>query len=221
MFVRIPRSFYRENFIPEEANLTAGNLYFHPNPILRWVFWERLRRVYLMCREIKAETVLDLGCGGGELLPTLAGIFPRVWGIDLNVTNARKVVGYYHAKNVVLIEGDFLLHDFRPASFDLVVAADVLEHQRDPEVFCRKMNSVLKTGGRVVVCLPLEGFFYRLGRGIFNISPPGDHFRNYRELRAGLDRYFQVRVVSGLPFLLPLFRVLECLKSDSQWPGSP
>jgi SAM-dependent methyltransferase len=201
-----------KNFIPEEANLATGNLYFHSNPVLRWVFWERLRQVYLTCREVKAETVLDLGCGGGELLPTLAGLFPRVWGMDLKVTNARKVVEYYHAKNVVLLEGDFLTHDFRPASFDLVVAADVLEHQRDLEAFGRKMHSVLKTGGRAVVCLPVEGFFYHLGRGIFNISPPEDHFRNYRELRAGLNRYFRVRVVSGLPFILPFFRVIECFR---------
>ncbi|MCX5867890.1 MAG: class I SAM-dependent methyltransferase [Proteobacteria bacterium] len=212
MFVRIPRNFYQENFIRENANLTTGNLYFHPHPLLRWVFWERLRQIYRLVREIKAETVLDLGCGGGELLPTLAGLFPRIWGIDLQVTNARRVVEYYQLKNVTLIEGDFLTHDFRPAFFDLVVAADVLEHQRDLEVFCRRMHSVLKTGGIAVVCLPREGFFYHLGRKLFRISPPEDHFQSYREIRAGLERHFQVQGISGLPFILPLFAVFKCFK---------
>jgi 2-polyprenyl-3-methyl-5-hydroxy-6-metoxy-1,4-benzoquinol methylase len=212
MFVRIPRNFYQENFIRENANLTTGNLYFHPHPLLRWVFWERLRQIYRLVREIKAETVLDLGCGGGELLPTLAGLFPRIWGIDFKVSNARRVVEHYRLKNVILVDGDFLKHDFRQENFDLVVASDVLEHQPDLEVFLRKLNTVLKPGGRLVASIPREGFWYRWGRKVFGIVPPADHFQGYRELRAGLERHFQVQGISGLPFILPLFAVFKCFK---------
>jgi len=89
------------------------------------------------------------------------------------------------------------------------VAADVLEHQRDLEAFVRKMHSVLKPGGTAVVCLPVEGFFYRLGRRLFGLSAPEDHFHGYRELRAVLDRFFQVRRISNLPSNFPLFTVLK------------
>ncbi|MDD5223069.1 MAG: class I SAM-dependent methyltransferase [bacterium] len=212
MFIRIPRSFYRENFIPADANLTTGNLYSHPDPLLRWIFWERLRKICGLARGIKAETVLDSGCGGGELLPSLAGYYPRVWGIDLRIANARRVTEHYRLKNVTLIEGDFLTQDFPPGFFDLVVAADVLEHQRDLEAFIRKMHAVLKPGGTAVVSLPVEGFFYRLGRKLFGLTAPEDHFHAYPELRAGLDRFFQVRGISHLPFILPLFTVLKCSK---------
>jgi len=40
------------------------------------------------------ETVLDLGCGGGELLPSRSRLYPRVTAIYLLTDNAKKLI--YH-----------------------------------------------------------------------------------------------------------------------------
>ncbi len=211
-FVKIPpevlRSFGNAGF----PHLTTGNLYFYPNPALRWFFWERLKKVYQACRGVAAAEVLDLGCGGGELLPSLAGSFPRIHGIDFQVEHARKVVEYYELKNVTLIEGDFLKTDFFPGGFDLVVIADVLEHQRDLEYFLRRVLAILKTGGTVVACIPVEGVLYRWGRRVFRLTPPADHFQNCLRLIAGLNQHFQIQETMDLPLLFPFFQVLKGLK---------
>ena len=49
--------------------------------------------------ELTGRRAVDLGCGGGELLPSLSRLYPWVWGIDLKIGNARRIVDYYQLKN--------------------------------------------------------------------------------------------------------------------------
>ncbi|HAX69509.1 MAG TPA: hypothetical protein DCY14_07890, partial [Anaerolineae bacterium] len=44
--------------------------YSHPNPLINWLFWQRLRKVmdYIQ-RPTPYEKILDFGCGSGVMLP--------------------------------------------------------------------------------------------------------------------------------------------------------
>lgn len=207
---------------PETRNLTTGNLYFHPNPFLRWIFWKRLKVVFRLAQKGGESPVLDLGCGAGELLPSLAGCFSTVAGLDLNITNARRLVEHFRLAEVELHEGDFMNIDFSSRRFRCVIAADVLEHQRDLDLFLLRMQAILEPAGKLIVCIPNEFFLYRLGRAVFRINPPPDHYQRCSRIMERMSRLFQRETYRHVPSkLMPLFLVVRWRRKEGCGPGRP
>ncbi len=96
--------------------------------------------------------VLDVGCGTGRYFPALRRV-RRLVGIDVSkpmLDLARTPVGGLAGiGELVLVEGDFLRHEFPPASFDLVYAIGVLaEHSPFDLSVAARIRSWLKPGGR-------------------------------------------------------------------------
>ena len=95
--------------------------------------------------------VLDLGCGTGRYFHALARV-RRLVAIDVSramLERARQPVGGVAAEELTLVEGDFLSHDFPPASFDLVYAIGVLaEHSPLDRSIAERVARWLKPGGR-------------------------------------------------------------------------
>ena len=93
---------------------------------------------------------LDFGAGRGELAGRLAatGRFERVYAADL--------VRYADvAEGVEWLEAD--LNEplaLPPASCDLIVAVEVVEHLENIRAVCREWARLLRPGGRVVLTTP-------------------------------------------------------------------
>ena len=94
--------------------------------------------------------VLDVGCASGGLLARLgsatfrAGIEPAAAA----VAQARSVADEIHHGGVA----DDL--PWAPASFDVVVLADVLEHLPDPDAALARAVELVRPGGLVIVSVP-------------------------------------------------------------------
>jgi methionine biosynthesis protein MetW len=105
-----------------------------------------------------ARRVLDLGCATGELGAALkARQDVEVVGVEVDRDFARRA----EARLDRVVAGDVeevLSHDGL-GRFDCVVAADVLEHLRDPWTALRSAAALLEPGGTVVVSLPNVRFF--------------------------------------------------------------
>lgn len=69
------------------------NMYAHPNPIARAIFWQRLAVGYrLLSRHAPSDSkVLDFGGDSGAFLPTLARRFADVSVVDLDLNDARRI----------------------------------------------------------------------------------------------------------------------------------
>jgi SAM-dependent methyltransferase len=94
------------------------------------------------------DTILDVGVGLGRLL----GYVPewRRYGMDISL-------GYLERAAAQGIEVCFArIEDmpYHPASFDVVVCTDVLEHVLDLHLCCSRILSVLKPGGTLIVRVP-------------------------------------------------------------------
>jgi len=112
--------------------------------------------------------ILDFGAGTGRLTLRLlrSGRFRSVTGADLYAK------GTDLPADVRWIEGD--LNDRLPvaaASFDAIVAAEVIEHLENPRAVCRELFRLLRPGGLVLVSTPndesLRSFVALLLRGHF------------------------------------------------------
>ncbi len=151
--------------------------------------------------------ILDLGCSSGALAERLQQAGHHVTGVDM-----------YELKGVHERVGVFIQADLDQGvpsevgtGFDMVLAADVLEHVRQPQDLLREMKSLLRADGTAVVCVPNVAHWYprlRSMLGRFDYDQRGildrTHLRFFtrRSIRRLVEREgFTVRRIEpvGLP----------------------
>lgn len=101
--------------------------------------------------------LLDIGCGGGLLAPHVHG-YHHV-GVDL--TASALAIAAEHGVDETHV-ADAAALPFDDASFDVVVAGEVLEHVTDLEGTVREATRVLRPGGTLVTDTINRTFFARL-----------------------------------------------------------
>lgn len=101
------------------------------------------------------ERVLEVGCGGGALLPALAasaGNRGRVVGIDISADQiaaaAEHCTGIDNAEVAV---GDVTALEYPECSFDAVVAIQVIEYLENPSAALAELRRVAALHARLIV----------------------------------------------------------------------
>lgn len=85
------------------------------------------------------ETVLDVGCGKGELAGDLAArAGARVTGVDVNPRSLEFARSRFGAPGLQFVEADVYTWD-PPQAYDVVVISNVLEHLRDRAEILRRL----------------------------------------------------------------------------------
>jgi Methylase involved in ubiquinone/menaquinone biosynthesis len=145
------------------------------------------------------DRVLDLGCGGGRHAFEVLRRGADVIAFDQNATELENVAAMFAAMDKAgevpagatarTVTGDALGMPFPDASFDTVIAAEVLEHIPDDMAAMAEIVRVLKPGGQVAVTVPSflpERICWALSEDYH--TAPGGHIRIYTlaELRAKL-----------------------------------
>jgi 2-polyprenyl-3-methyl-5-hydroxy-6-metoxy-1,4-benzoquinol methylase len=100
--------------------------------------------------------ILDLGCGGGQLLAALASDGRECVGVDVSlewlVVAHRLVAEHASPRLVVAAMAEAL--PFPDATFAAVASLDVLEHVGDQSHYLREIDRVLLPGGFVALATP-------------------------------------------------------------------
>jgi SAM-dependent methyltransferase len=99
----------------------------------------------LACKE--SVRVLEAGCGSSSNIHF--GEKVCLVGIDISEKQLQR--------NIILQEkivGDIQQYDLPPASFDIIVCWDVLEHLPQPELALRRFARATKTNGLVIIKVP-------------------------------------------------------------------
>jgi len=127
-----------------------------------------------------ARRVLDAGCATGAVGAALRrDLGAEVVGLEVDAQYAAEAAGRLDAVHVgdleVLLADEDLVQ--RLGLFDVVIAADVLEHLRDPWTALARLAAMLEPGGAAVVSLPNVrhwSTFWALGRwGVWPREPAG------------------------------------------------
>jgi 2-polyprenyl-3-methyl-5-hydroxy-6-metoxy-1,4-benzoquinol methylase len=102
-----------------------------------------------MIRTFEFSTVLDIGSGEGQQAQVL-----REYGKIVTENDYAKSVYFgQHQGGASVVKGDYNQINF-DSQFDAVFASHVLEHQLNPHLFLKKVNSDLKEGGVLVITVP-------------------------------------------------------------------
>lgn len=156
---------------------------------------------------IRGGRLLEIGCAGGFFLDEAREAGFEVIGCELNAEMAE--FGRERLR-LTIHDGLFEHAGFTHGSFDVVVVQDVLEHTRDPVVFARGVQALLRPGGLFFVRGPLEDetrervyhFLRKLTRrGVSTSSEPPFHLQGFteRSFKRTMERagFHVERFVSG------------------------
>lgn len=125
--------------------------------------------------EQKVTTVLNAGCGSGELSFILASNGYEVSGFDLDkdyIDLANKNIQKHRIKNCSFsVSG---IEDYKTnTKYDAVIATDVLEHIKNDKFAFEKLANFIRPGGSVIITVPAGQYLYG-----FHDEKLG-HFRRY------------------------------------------
>jgi len=118
---------------------------------------EEIYRIISAKSRIKNKKVLDLGAGIGTLSVFFAKKRAKVTAIEPNkiATLLMKNLAKENKIKLKIIAEDFLKYRFGSKErYDIIICSDVIEHIEDKIEFVRKMNSILKINGYVVLKTP-------------------------------------------------------------------
>jgi glycosyltransferase involved in cell wall biosynthesis len=151
--------------------------------------------------------ILDLGCSGGRLAKRMRGMGHHVTGVDVTeIAGVRERTDSFFKAD--LNEG---IPFEVGSSFDVVLAADVLEHLVNPGALMAQARDVLSPDGVAIFCVPNIAHWYPRMRstvGMFDYDQRGildsTHLRFFtrRSIRKLIERQgFSVRRIEpvGLP----------------------
>ena len=108
------------------------------------------------------KRVLDVGCSSGYLARPLVARGCTVVGIEQDPAAAEAAREI--CEEVIVGDVEELELPFAPASFDVVLCGDLVEHLRDPERLLARMRPLLRDDGRLVLTTPnVANWALRLG----------------------------------------------------------
>jgi len=172
--------------------------------------------------------VLDMGCGGGRHAFAVLRRGARVVAFDADESELAAVSDMASAMvaegqvpssgELTCVHGDALALPFDDATFDRIIAAEVLEHIPDDEAAIAELVRVLEPGGRIAVTVPaslpervnwaLDSDYhdtpgghvriYSKGELVERLEAAGLHVRGSRRAHALHSPYWWIRCAGGV-----------------------
>ncbi len=109
-----------------------------------------------------AGALLEVGSGSGRLSGLLAGARPHacLTLVDRSAAAVRFAAAYHEVRGsgdrVRCVRGDLSAIPADDASFDVVIAAEVLEHAPEPAASVHELLRVLRPGGLLALSVPID-----------------------------------------------------------------
>lgn len=180
--------------------------YSDSNPVVSFVIGRFFRRLRSVLAELDPHSVLDAGCGEGELLRR--GVLPPAVQpvcLDLQPASLAEVAAPHR------VCASVLALPFADSSFDAVTCLEVLEHLDHPAAAVRELARVARRA--IILSVPFEPYF-RIGNVLRgkHLSRLGNHPEhvqhwNLRTFPAFLSgSVADVRIVEAFPWIIACCR---------------
>lgn len=200
---------------PSAPNLgPTQTKYSDPSPLVRFANQRFFDALSEMLRSVRVQSVLDAGCGEGEILSRLGST--RAFGVDRDfqrvaIASSRTASGGLSAADVQRLP-------FPADSFDLVVMLEVFEHVGDPQEALAEIARV--SGQYILASVPNEPW-WRIGNMLrlkylreFGNTPEHLHHWSTSGFKSFISDSFHVIQVRR-PFLWTF------ILAQKDTPGSP
>lgn len=162
------------------------------------------------------KKLLDLGCGQ-SMITLEASKFCNVTGLDISEV-ALKPMKELGLKNAVFVVGDCRALPFPDCSFDVIVAAELIEHltKEDGVKLLLEAKRVLQPGGKLIITTPIRKnaliqFYNRTSFRILDLRGSWTHIHEYNvlELFEAMVKSFKIVYFSKMSPAKLLFGLLN------------
>lgn len=150
---------------------------------------EHLARYAFASRFVAGARVLDAGCGSGYGAAELSVSARSVTGVDLSHGAAGYARDNFRLENLQFVAASASALPFAGASFDVVVAYEVIEHLADWDCLLEEAARVLTPKGLFIVSTP-NTKYYAESRGARGENPYHAHEFEAEEFDAALSKVF-------------------------------
>ncbi|MDO8580972.1 MAG: class I SAM-dependent methyltransferase [Candidatus Omnitrophota bacterium] len=162
-----------------------------------------------LIKDIPRGSVLEIGCGAGDLCETLFNLGFKVKGIDFSqeaIEFCRQRIKKYPPSDRL----QFLLSDINQLNetFDAIMMFEVLEHIKDDQQTLQRVREHLNPGGYLLLSVPANQRWFG----------PSDryagHYRRYNKkdlIKILEDQQFKVEVIWA--YGVPLANITEHLRN--------
>ena len=121
----------------------------------------RVSTIIGLLHEFGPRSVVDLGCGGGEMLLEVRREFPSslLCGIDIaeHQILANRELSPGIEWRLADLEGDDPFDEGMEGRFDAVMATEIIEHVSNPDAFLRNARRLSSPGGGVLIVSTQSG----------------------------------------------------------------
>ena len=172
---RLLVEFTGERLVPGQVDQDLWNEHF-----ARYAFAVRLAR---------RKRVLDIACGMGYGSAELARVAQRVTSFDVSPEAVQAAAARYAASNLTYLCASAEEIPLPDASFDLIVAFEVIEHLSEWPRLLSEAKRLLAPGGQFIVSTPNKSY-YGESRRLSGPNPYHVHEFEYDEFRTALAEVF-------------------------------
>lgn len=150
------KEYSKRNF-DKQAKIYDKSIYsMYPRKCYKYVIEEIQKK--------KFNKILDVGCGTGEILNTIATDKNRYYGIDLSEKMVNIAKGKNNSKNITYLVGDAEFLPFEDLTFDIIICVESFHHYPNPNAVIKEFYRVLNNGGTLIICdmyrkAPLRQFY--------------------------------------------------------------
>lgn len=132
-----------------------------------WLFPRYIGIVYIEPSVREASSfargrMLDIGCGTRRYEWIFKDAVHQYIGLDWPQLESRALPD---------VMGDAMMTPFADASFDVVLATELMEHLPSPEAFLREVARLLKPGGAVIMSVPFLEPLHEEPRDFYRFTP--------------------------------------------------
>jgi len=141
------------NIIKKLEDISEQDLYRSTLKVQMDLYLSEILR-YLFNHQIwsSAKTVIDLGCGPGDLISNIARYYPDKFytGVDINEPFIKIAKEQNKAQNnCEFVCAD--LYEFAKGQYDIVILRAVLQHLNDPDRFMKRLPDLLHNNSVVLL----------------------------------------------------------------------
>lgn len=138
-----------------------------PRTWIRWGWIPDRDQYYARCLDlldaVPGRRLLDVACGGGQLLSLAEAHGLDCWGVDFSATAVEKASACLHRATLERLDVDQGL-PFEDSFFDYVTCLGSLEHFQAQSFVLREMVRVCSPSGRTCLYVPNDKYaLHRLG----------------------------------------------------------